>query len=58
MSHRHRRWKKYSYAEPWYVPRFILTLPVFVRTVLPTLIVIGAVVWMIVLVLRSMPHRF
>jgi hypothetical protein len=58
MSRRNRRWKKYSYVEPWYVPGFIGTLRGFVRTVLPALIVFGAVVWMIVLVLRSMSHPF
>jgi hypothetical protein len=55
---RNRRWKKYSYAEQWHVPRLIPTLRGFVRTVLPALIVFGAVLWMIALVLRSMPHPF
>jgi hypothetical protein len=55
---RKRRWKKYSYEEPWYVPRFIATLRGFARTVLPALILIGAVLWVIILVLRSMPHPF
>jgi hypothetical protein len=58
MRHK-RRWKKYSYAERWYVPRFVFTLRGFIRTVLPALLVFGALLWVIVvLVLRSMPHPF
>jgi hypothetical protein len=57
MSHK-RRWKKYSYAERWYAPRFVVALRGFVRTVLPALLVFGALLWVIALVLRSVSHPF